>query len=625
MSDVDYDALAKKFGGMNPEQVDALAAKFGGVSASKSGFVRPPDALDDPNMATTGMSGLDKWLAGSGKNIAKPLRGIGQRLGLVSDADVEEARRLDAPLERPAEVLPPIEGGKLGIHRDPNRPARTVMGPAGFGSAMTDIALMAPFAAIPGINTVAGGALLGGVSGFIQPTGSGESVLSNTVKSAALGGGTNAAVRLAPSVAAATVQPFFKSGQQRLAGAVLDEFGVPASIPANTGATPGWQPTLAEAVGKPSVSIMQRGLHSLDGREGSVGDLVTQRGVDNNAAAVAALRGLAGTPLGQKFNLAARDYMAGPLYKQASEEGIDQGMAAAMKPQIKNLMDRPSMKLAASVAKNTFGEESITLAKQGDVKGLQYMKQALDDIIEKASSPTSSIGRNQLGALRQTRADLISTMQDIAPKLREADQQYATFSRPINESAVAQELEKKLVPALQFGKDDPLRLTANRFASTVNELDDKIPQLTGYPGATVKNTMSHGGMKTLDGIFTDLQRRENLSLGRGEGSNTGQNLASQNLIKRTLGPMGFPEGASQWAAQSAIGRTLGRVGDIIYKIPDKEIQAELAKAVLDPQYAAQLVSKANTPMLKGKVKMAAQILQLMAAPTALSVANSQKQ
>lgn len=607
---MDYDALAKKFGEVATPDYDALAAKFGAVQPI------------DSNPAS-GTSTWQQILAGAGGRLSDRVRAVGERLGFVAPSDIDQSRAQDAPLYHPSETTPPIEGGKLGV-RKMDRPNRTTFSPGSAGGAIADTILGASAAALaPWLNTVAGGATLGGAFGLTTPTGTGESVLPNVLTSAAVGGGANAVAKLAPGAATAVVQPLFKSGRERLAGDVLREHGVPATMPVVSGETPGWQPTLAEAVGKPSVSIMQRGLHSIEGTEGSVADAVTRRGIENNSAAIDALRKLAGTPEQRSMDAAARDYMAKPLYDQAAADGIDQGMAAAMKPQIKNLMDRPSMKVAATVAKNIFGEESITLARNGDVKGLQYMKQALDDIIEKAGSPASSIGKNQLAALQQTRSDLISTMYDLAPKQRQADQHWATFSRPINESAVALEMEKKLVPALQLGKDNPARLTASRFADTLNNLDEKIPDLTGFQGSTVKNTMSPGGMKTLEGIFSDLQRRENLSLGRGEGSNTAQNLSTQGIIKRTLGPVGL--GGADLVAKSAIGRTLGRVADIIYKIPDKEIQAELAKAVLDPQYAAQLVAKANTPLLNGKAKMAGQILQLMAAPTALGVANAQKQ
>lgn len=47
---------------------------------------------------TDGMSGVDRFFAGFGKSLYDTGRGVGQLFGRQSEADIEEARRLDAPL-----------------------------------------------------------------------------------------------------------------------------------------------------------------------------------------------------------------------------------------------------------------------------------------------------------------------------------------------------------------------------------------------------------------------------------------------------------------------------------------------------------------------------------------------
>ncbi len=47
---------------------------------------------------TEGMSTYDKVMAGAGKAFADVGRGIGQLTGLTSQQDIDEAKRLDAPL-----------------------------------------------------------------------------------------------------------------------------------------------------------------------------------------------------------------------------------------------------------------------------------------------------------------------------------------------------------------------------------------------------------------------------------------------------------------------------------------------------------------------------------------------
>lgn len=112
---------------------------------------------------TDGMSGTDKFLAGMGKGMTDLGQGIGQRLGMVSEDQVAESRRLDAPL------------------------MNTGAGTA--GKLTGDLTVLLPALAVPGANTVAGAALLGGASGLAQPTAQGESALQNAALGAAIGGG----------------------------------------------------------------------------------------------------------------------------------------------------------------------------------------------------------------------------------------------------------------------------------------------------------------------------------------------------------------------------------------------------------------------------------------------------
>ena len=110
---------------------------------------------------TYGMSGTEKFLSGAGKAFMDIGRGAGQMVGLNDKASVDESRRLDAPL---------MDTG-AGIA----------------GNITGNIAAMAPLAAIPGANTVAGAGLTGAAIGAVQPVGEGDSRLKNTVIGAGLG------------------------------------------------------------------------------------------------------------------------------------------------------------------------------------------------------------------------------------------------------------------------------------------------------------------------------------------------------------------------------------------------------------------------------------------------------
>lgn len=106
---------------------------------------------------------------GAGQMGRQALEAVGARriadlINLPTQADIDEARRLDQPLSDTG-------GGKLG-------------------EVLGNVAMFAPTAMIPGANTVTGAGVIGGVMGALRPTVEGESRLKNTAIGAATGAGT---------------------------------------------------------------------------------------------------------------------------------------------------------------------------------------------------------------------------------------------------------------------------------------------------------------------------------------------------------------------------------------------------------------------------------------------------
>lgn len=103
---------------------------------------------------TEGMSGTEKALAGAGKAYYDIGRGVKQITGNADQAQIDEAKRMDAPLMRTGAGV----AGNIGA----------------------GVLMMLPTAAIPGANTVTGAALIGGAANALQPVATGESRLWNT-------------------------------------------------------------------------------------------------------------------------------------------------------------------------------------------------------------------------------------------------------------------------------------------------------------------------------------------------------------------------------------------------------------------------------------------------------------
>lgn len=118
---------------------------------------------------TQGMSGMQKFLAGTGKGMTDLVRGAGQVMGLVDQEEIDAAARRDAPL---MDTGAGVAGNIVG--------ASTAMIPA---------------LAIPGAATLPGAIALGAAEGALQPVPTGESRLDNAVAGAAGGAVGHGATR----------------------------------------------------------------------------------------------------------------------------------------------------------------------------------------------------------------------------------------------------------------------------------------------------------------------------------------------------------------------------------------------------------------------------------------------
>lgn len=137
-----------------------------------------------------GMSTTDKLLAGAGKAFTDLGRGAAQMVGFGSRENVDETKRLDAPLMNT----------KAGV----------------VGNIGGNIAAAVPAAFIPGANTAVGATLVGAGLGALQPVGQDDSRLQNTLTSGALGlAGFGAGRLLGKGVSAASKK--MTSIEQRVA------------------------------------------------------------------------------------------------------------------------------------------------------------------------------------------------------------------------------------------------------------------------------------------------------------------------------------------------------------------------------------------------------------------------
>lgn len=158
------------------------AAAVPTAEEERTGKYRPP--IDSPSYSPLDdMNFGERALAGAGMSLHNTGQGLGQLAGLVSQADVDESRRLDAPLNDTAGGL---TGNMLGTVAQAALPAGvlskglTVAGKAGVPLAS---------AVARGVSgPVMQSATVGGAYGAAQPVASGENRATNAALDAAAGG-----------------------------------------------------------------------------------------------------------------------------------------------------------------------------------------------------------------------------------------------------------------------------------------------------------------------------------------------------------------------------------------------------------------------------------------------------
>ena len=211
-----------------------------------------------------------RFAAGYGAAAPRLERGLWQRRGSLPQSEVDEANARDKPL------LNTFEGG--------------------LGNIVGSAAPLALSAFVPGANTFAGAALMGGAIGKMQPTSTGESSEMN----AAIGGVAGPAGVLGGRMLGSAYQggkalfePLHEAGQQRIAGRMLGKFAENPGAIGNASGAPtitGAVPTLAEQTGDRGLARLQDSLMVRPEGSRQIGGRLTE----NNAARVNALRNLSG-------------------------------------------------------------------------------------------------------------------------------------------------------------------------------------------------------------------------------------------------------------------------------------------------------------------------------------------
>jgi hypothetical protein len=187
-------------------------------------------------------------------------------------------------------------------------------------------------------------------------------------------------------------------------------------------------------------------------------------------------------------------------------------------------------------------------------------------------NPSLRLAKGQL-------TDVINSIDDVieaaAPGYSAYMSKYRKMSGPINQMELLQDIERKVTtgqPNLMTG--EPV-LAAGALRRQLATRAEEI-------GAD----LSAPAQRRLDNIITEINRGMAATAPgvKPPGSDTFKNMSMGNMIGKIF---------SESMATNTTLRTMTRPLDFLYKLPDDKIQQLLVEAMLDPQTAAVLMSKAN--------------------------------
>lgn len=389
--------------------------------------------------------------------------------------------------------------------------------------------------------------------------------------------------------AKALVEPLTQNGRANIVGRTLNNAAgadapqVAQRLASASPLVPGSLPTAGQVAENGGIAALERAVSAANPSG------FTERAMDQGAARVAALRGLAGDDARMAAAQSLRKAVADPLYNQASAQVV-----TATDPVLLGLLQRPSVAKAIGRAQNLaaeqgrqFGLDLNNLPGKVDGRTLQDLKMGLDALL---ADPTAGIAGAEQAAIRDTRGQLMNWMENAIPELRAARTTYADLSKPIGQMQIGQTLLDKLRPALAEHGVSP-RETASTYATALRNADQTARKATGFKGAGMQDTLTPDQMDLVTNIAKDLARKVAAQdLGRGVGSNTAQNLAMGNLAERSGAP-----GVANWFMNLP---GVNRTSKFLFQGPEEQIQSQLAQALLDPAVAAQLMGRGGASLVK---------------------------
>ena len=375
------------------------------------------------------------------------------------------------------------------------------------------------------------------------------------------------------------VRPFTEEGRQVIVGNVLNRL---ATTPEETAArlagagplVPGVRPVTAAVARDPGLAAAEVPIRALD----EMGAFPARLSA-NQQAIIEAYRRISGQPGSIARAETKRAEITAPMREQAfanvtvDPQAFQSGVTLTVNKAIENIRNSPAgVRQDVEVAMNW---ASSRIAKARNPMELYEIRKDLASAMMgkyNQDNPSLRLAKGQL-------ADVVKAVDDVieasAPGFKAYMEKYSKMSAPIDQMRVLQDIERRVTtgqPNLMTGEPVIAAGSLRRQLATRAE--------------EIGAELSPAAQRKLDNIIEEINRGMAATAPgvRPPGSDTFRNMSMGNLIGRVF---------SESLATNTTLRTMTRPLDFLYKLPDQQVQQLLVEAMLDPQLASQLMSKAS--------------------------------
>ena len=515
---------------------------------------------------------IEQGLA-AGANYLAPNSELAKYLGQTANADVAATRRLEqeyqakTPTNIPSiagatlgEILPLILTGGGSAIEQGGEQAANLISRLGGGSTAQALANR--------VGQAGAGAGVGVGYGALQPTtGEGDYFQQQAERipqNALLGALTPAATEVVGgaanylgNVAKAAVRPFMANGPESIANDILAR-ATGGNLPANAinEIVEGSKPTMAEVAQNAKVSNLQRTIRDINPEP------FVQRERENAQARL-------------------------DLFAKASESPAELNAAiqqrdAATNAQLSNLWTnktsvdpKPVIDKIESILSGPGGERTSVKSVLNDVKAkinnpnntdpeylYESVRKHIGDLLDPMAAKENRAAQQASSQLLSVRDALDSVIDKGVPKVTVNGKDVPGFSNYLNDySAASKDIDAmKHLQGLKL-TDNFGNISLTKINTAINDIEAKMKA----PGVNKAKNVDIDQLDALRSIRADMQRQGEVGRGRSLGSNTAQNLVTQNMLETALpGKVGaltsmLPTGTLSGALGTGAGFALGGV------------------------------------------------------------------